>query len=223
MRGLGSVCRYPPGAGRGGPTHGGGVAGQRRTAGGSRATGSVQDRVQHLENLVLGMMQQAHPGQPALELRHKDSSRPGGQVLEQTTDSNDAGVKDAMLSDFTSPSASDYGSATVSTAGVRYVNSAHWAAVLEGIADLKDHLGHIDQDGEDSGALNISGGFDQLTHQIGGPHLLSGCPFATKEGILASMPPRIVVDRLISKYFNSFDMSPGTYHPVTLGLFSGQL
>lgn len=168
------------------------------------------------------MMQHVHPGHPSLELRQKDEARSGGLTLEQTADDNDAGVGNRMVSDFTSPSASDYGSATVSTSGVRYVNSAHWAAVLEGIADLKDHLGHMDQDDDESGTLNSSAGFDQLTRQIGGPHLLSGCPFATKEGILASMPPRIVVDRLVSKYFNSFDMSPGMDR-VALLLVSGQL
>lgn len=210
MRGLGSVCSYPPGVGRGDSTHGG--VGQRCSVGGFRASGPVQDRVQHLEDLVLSMMQHVQPGHQTGELRQRKESgsqTPVGQTHEQTMFEHDAS--------FETPSASEYGSATVSTAGVRYVNSAHWAAVLEGIADLKDHLDHMDQDErDDTRVINVSGELHHVECHMKGPHLLSGCAFATKEGILASIPPRAVVDRLVSRYFNSFDMSPGECSVIVL-------
>jgi hypothetical protein len=86
--------------------------------------------------------------------------------------------------------------------GANYVGSAHWAAVLDGIAELKDHL-----DNEES---RHSEDLDSPYPTITGPQLLYGCPKpADKDEILSSIPTRSVVDRLVSRYFNSFEMSPG--------------
>jgi hypothetical protein len=41
------------------------------------------------------------------------------------------------------PSPSDYGSIKVGDSDVHYVSSSHWAAVLDSIPELRDH---IDQD-----------------------------------------------------------------------------
>lgn len=104
--------------------------------------------------------------------------------------------------DLVSPS--DYGSIKLSTCGVSYVNSAHWAAVLDGIAELK---GHFEKEDEQRLAACSS---DPPQPDLAGPQLLYGCPkHATKEEILAAVPTRSVVDRLISRYFNALDMAPG--------------
>ena len=44
---------------------------------------------------------------------------------------------------------------------------------------------------------------------MNGPELLyGGSPNITKEEILASIPPRTITDRLVSKYFNALDVAP---------------
>lgn len=92
----------------------------------------------------------------------------------------------------------------LTTSGVSYVNSAHWAAVLDGIAELKDHFEREDE------RLLVRCSSEPPKPYLAGPQLLYGCPrYATKEEILAAIPPRPVVDRLISRYFNALDMAPG--------------
>lgn len=103
-------------------------------------------------------------------------------------------------SDTTSPA--DYGAMQSTGGGANYVGSAHWAAVLDSIAELKDHFdneepSHLDEQVEEDSDTEVSGA-----------QLLYGCPKpTTKDEILASLPNRQVVDRLVSRYFNSFEMS----------------
>ncbi|KAM0416870.1 hypothetical protein ACHAPD_005807 [Fusarium lateritium] len=93
--------------------------------------------------------------------------------------------------------------------GANYVGSAHWAAVLDGIAELKDHLDNEESHHSDSQ------GPDLPCPQVTGPQLLYGCPKpADKDEIFSSIPARSVVDRLVSRYFNSFEMSPAVLHSV---------
>ncbi len=48
-----------------------------------------------------------------------------------------------------------------------------------------------------------------------GPELLFGCnKNTTKEDILASIPPRPVVDTLVARDFNAMDMAPGIFHSL---------
>jgi hypothetical protein len=98
----------------------------------------------------------------------------------------------------------DYGSMQSTGGGANYVGSSHWAAVLDGIAELKDHF-----DNEEASHPDVQG-VESPSVDMAGPQLLYGCPKpASKDEILASIPARPVVDRLVSRYFNSFEMSPG--------------
>lgn len=100
----------------------------------------------------------------------------------------------------------DCGSMKVNRSGASYVNGAHWAAVLDGIAELRDHFENEEETSRQPSNLSFP---ESLST---GPQLLcGGTKVVTKEEILASIPPRPVVDRLVSRYFNSFEMSPGEY------------
>lgn len=189
-RGLALSCTYTANVTQ--PSN----AGQHQA---SRPSTSVQDRIQQLENLVVDLMQKTEPKdsihepqvtpEAASPIRALDSLA-GATPTENTTD-------DAS-------SQSDYGSMKLSNSGASYVNSAHWAAVLDRIVELKDHF---EKEEETQVARRVS---DPPYPDSTGPQLLYGCPqYATKEEILASVPARPVVDRLVSRYFNSFDMSPG--------------
>lgn len=95
----------------------------------------------------------------------------------------------------------------ISPDGVSYVGGAHWATVLDSIAELKEHL-----DWELDDSQSVATAEESLPGSpVTGPLLLCGPPRrTTREEILASVPPRPVVDRWISKYFNALDMAPGT-------------
>ncbi|KAF7175026.1 hypothetical protein CNMCM7691_005494 [Aspergillus felis] len=126
----------------------------------------------------------------------------------------------ADLSKGNSP-ASDCGSLQLTQSSTNYVNSAHWAAVLDGIADLKIQLD------EEEEVQNDTPLDEPPFAQRGGPRLLYGCTaLLTKEEILATIPERPVVDRLISGYFTlsichqyeRFWQSPSETPVIWLGL-----
>jgi hypothetical protein len=100
------------------------------------------------------------------------------------------------------------------TAELRYVGGDHWAAILESIADLKDHFDReerlrLAQDYDDQ--ASFGGGGDNNTAR-GRRHrrrtlLLYGCPLpSSRTQIIAVLPPKSAVDRYISRYFNRLDL-----------------
>ncbi|KAK4234689.1 fungal-specific transcription factor [Achaetomium macrosporum] len=106
---------------------------------------------------------------------------------------------------------SDCGSMRMSPSELRYVGGDHWAAILESIANLKDHFDReerfrLAQDEQDT----LGGGAeanDVLRHRRRHTLLLYGCPLpASRAEILAALPPRSAVDRYVSRYFNRLDL-----------------
>ncbi|KAI1368173.1 fungal-specific transcription factor domain protein [Xylaria arbuscula] len=88
-----------------------------------------------------------------------------------------------------SPTPSDNGSIRIQQTVISYVSSSHWAAVL----DTSDPV------------LPLA--------KFPKPQLLySGLKHETSDMILKSLPPRPVVDRLVSRYFNILDIAPGVVH-----------
>ncbi|GFF83644.1 uncharacterized transcriptional regulatory protein C1F7.11c [Aspergillus udagawae] len=109
---------------------------------------------------------------------------------------------------------SECGSMRISDSELRYVGGDHWVAILDGIADLKDHL-----DREEQLRLAQSSDLVEDEHEVGhssgqfararsnGAFLLYGCRRATsRHEILSALPPKSAVDRYISRYFNYLDL-----------------
>lgn len=165
---------------------------------------SVHDRLVQLERLVM-----SHMG---------------------PTRKPDAGhTSDSSLGDRTNPSVntvdvpSECGSMRVSDSELRYVGGDHWPAILDSFTDLKDQLDREEQ-------FRLAGTFDQTEndnddgdgdgdgiHPLGRTHsphalLLYGCrrPSSRTE-ILSALPPRLAVDRYISRYFNSLELTSCWY------------
>ncbi|OBS20077.1 hypothetical protein FPOA_11798 [Fusarium poae] len=166
---------------------------------------TTQDRIRHLESLVYDLMQNSSTNvQDQVQVEATPSPR------EQAHAPTPAAVPAPSANEdpaSTAVSPADYGTMQTTGGGANYVGSAHWAAVLDGIAELKDHL-----DNEES---RHSEDLDSPYPTITGPQLLYGCPKpADKDEILSSIPTRSVVDRLVSRYFNSFEMSPAVLHSV---------
>jgi hypothetical protein len=87
----------------------------------------------------------------------------------------------------------------------RYVGGDHWVAILDSIADLKDHF-HRDE------RLRLADGLDLVQDSDSSPtrsnHALllygNGAPVSRAE-LLAALPAKNAVDRYISRYFNRLD------------------
>ncbi|KAH8705958.1 fungal-specific transcription factor domain-containing protein [Talaromyces proteolyticus] len=93
-----------------------------------------------------------------------------------------------------------------------YIGSSHWATILEDIQNLKDDLS--DEYPDDIAIKRLSSyDFDGM-HDLSPPSisLLSSVACLPREEILAMIPPRKVVDRHISRFFNSFDFASVILH-----------
>ncbi|KAI0102474.1 fungal-specific transcription factor domain protein [Nemania sp. FL0031] len=155
----------------------------------------MQGRIDQLENLVLGLMHQAAPS-PS-DQRASLAPSPSVVDSERTIVAASETLRDV------SPTPSDNGSIRVQQAVVSYVNSSHWAAVLDSIADLRSHFAQEEEaHSRASDPLQPPASFPK-------PQLLYGClMYETPASIIKSLPPRPVVDRLVSRYFNVLDIAP---------------
>ncbi|RTE79295.1 hypothetical protein BHE90_006227 [Fusarium euwallaceae] len=94
-----------------------------------------------------------------------------------------------------------------------YTGSSHWATILDDIRQLKDELSDDFSDSATSPESTL------LTADIGFPttrmSLLTSVACLPREQILAMMPPRKVVDRHVSHFFNTFDFAPVILHRNT--------
>ncbi|ENH74497.1 hypothetical protein FOC1_g10009915 [Fusarium oxysporum f. sp. cubense race 1] len=106
-----------------------------------------------------------------------------------------------------SPRASEPGSMRLNSYGVgtSYVGSVHWAAVLDSISELRDHY----EEQEEARLLATN---DHLFLHSPGPRLLYEPVQTTKADLLASIPARSVVDRMVVRYFNTKGVVPSILH-----------
>jgi hypothetical protein len=105
---------------------------------------------------------------------------------------------------------SECGSMRVDRSELSYVGGDHWAAILNGIADLKDHFEREEGFQLAHDNLDTVGWAD--TDNLPRPRplqtlLLYGCPpTASHSEILAALPPKSASDRYVSRYFNRLDL-----------------
>ncbi|KAK4201204.1 transcriptional activator protein acu-15 [Triangularia verruculosa] len=221
-RGLALSCAYNPEA----PAPQGAsssILGSVRRSSTERPRTAIQDRIQELERLVVTLMQQQQQQQDVARLLQPTAPSsfdspvsPRLTLSTAYTPPSNARPPPALppLQDPATTPSVDLG--RISSDGISYVGDAHWAAVLDSIAELKEHL-----DADDSYTLVPSDEEESANARAphprqsrnSGPMLLYGCPTrASHDEILASIPARPVVDRLISKYFNALDMAPALLH-----------
>ena len=101
---------------------------------------------------------------------------------------------------------SECGSMRISASELSYVGGEHWAAVMETIADLRDHVDREEH-------LRVVDGMHD--HDVPGARnpvprhalLLYGCARASSRAeILAALPPKEAADTYISRYFDRADI-----------------
>ena len=103
------------------------------------------------------------------------------------------------------------GSMRLSASEFHYICGGHWAAILESIADLKDHYNR----GEQDRPSNSSGQGQDYTGDAGVANthaskhsllLYGGYQHASQAEILAALPQKGAVDRYVSRYFNRHEL-----------------
>ncbi|KAF5650113.1 uncharacterized protein FTJAE_678 [Fusarium tjaetaba] len=205
LLGIGLSCTYE----LGGPSKG-------------KSKVSVGDRIQQLEELVRTLLaqQESTPGvDPNGLIRDLSSQAKSPQsvskVPQVSLDENTlVPVIDRAsilqrhgTADSPAPSPTEPGSMRLNPLGVgaTYVGSVHWAAVLDSISELRDHY----EEEEEARMLTIN---DHELLQSSGPRLLYEPVHTTKADLLASIPPRPVVDRMVARYFNTQGVVPSILH-----------
>ena len=123
-----------------------------------------------------------------------------------------AALKSSDRSHAGSTVSSDLGGARMHLHGTNYVSNVHWAAVLDSISDLKDHYEMEEE------ARTLVTSYQPLIHSSG-PRLLYEPVNATKDEVLASVPERPIVDRIVARYFNAQGVAPGKSPPLPILMF----
>ncbi|KEF54839.1 uncharacterized protein A1O9_09281 [Exophiala aquamarina CBS 119918] len=151
-----------------------------------RQSTSIHGRISELESLVMKLIEgQSLPSPPAPK-----SPRPGSLSFVDVFPDTQGPKK--FLDDAASPS--DPGTLELRESGTSYIQSAHWEAILTKIRGLKEDL--------------VT---DSKTPP--GSHLFYGqSRHATRDEILAAVPPRPVVDRLMALHFDSYIITPYLIH-----------
>ena len=151
----------------------------------SRPHVNFHDRISELEELVTTFLQgQTQPGLPTLVSRSSESPS-SANLLPQTHTPDSA-------HDIIEPPA-DPGTLNQNDSGTNYVQSVHWEAILTKIRGLKEDL--VAHDKVPSGS-----------YLFYGPNR-----HATREELLAAVPPRPIVDRLMALHFDSYLITPCQY------------
>lgn len=171
---------------------------------------AVHDRLVQLERLVVSLM--ADSG----------SKAPANSVPEVATQSQTKyAPSDGMIIE-AGDGSTECGSMRISESEVSYVGRDHWAILRDGIADLKIHLDREEQlrlantppnhatDEHGSTFAQPKSGYAMLLY--GGRRLLS------REEILSKLPPKAVVDRYVSRYFNYLDLVSSCEFAILLQL-----
>ncbi|KAL2855323.1 fungal-specific transcription factor domain-containing protein [Aspergillus pseudoustus] len=192
----GQSCTYPEGSPTTGPPQP------------LPSTTSAHDRIVRLEHLVMSMMQDSTAKPSVDQVNDTDMHPIPGPGTPAETIPIETPVDEH----------SECGSLRISDSELRYVGGDHWVAILDGIADLKNHLDREEQ-------LRLAGGYNTIGNELDtadasapprykGALLLYGCRHATsRDDILSALPPKYAVDRYISRYFNYLDLvSSATVH-----------
>ncbi|KAE8383149.1 hypothetical protein BDV26DRAFT_287935 [Aspergillus bertholletiae] len=154
-----------------------------------RPRATIQDRLGQLEQIVVSLMQKT-TGEGQDHLGHHPV--PGSASRDRQNEGE-------VVTGEHSPAQSDGGSIWFNSSDVQYVGGTHWAAILDGIADLKQQLA-----GEDETEVEKP----TMLHTF----LLYGCKSASKDDILEALPDKAATDRYVSRYFNRLDLAPSCIH-----------
>ncbi|KAL4815907.1 hypothetical protein BDW67DRAFT_163347 [Aspergillus spinulosporus] len=188
-RGEGNSCTFVGRGPRGRSSHG-------------RASPThVQDRLQHLENLIMSLAQQRKQGEPQGQEVSPSYPEPVPEILareqaKMLTPPSPPKPEGPSPESEGSPSGGD-GKLLVKDTVTNYIYSAHWKAILEEINEFKQSLQESDDISDEEVFEDDDIGSREPTIWFGISRQMS------KEELLSDMPARQITDRLVSYYLIS--------------------
>ena len=171
---------------------------------------SLHDRLVQLERLVKSLMPDS--ARKPIAGPHPDWGT--GVAPGPAADANRILLVDGVHVDTPIDERSECGSMRMTASELRYVGGEHWAAILDSIADLRDHFDREEllRLANSPHGNNADGDGDAAATPFTktlSPHALllyQRCRPASRPEILAVLPPKPAVDRYISRYFNRLDL-----------------
>ncbi|OAL21954.1 hypothetical protein AYO22_07551 [Fonsecaea multimorphosa] len=153
----------------------------------------AQSRLQKLEEMVTMLMQvnQSTNGQRGQATPPSESSQ---QATSTSAHPDTATAPSAADTSLMTPDPPPHGHLDIRGAETKYLGATHWAAILENIKDIQECLAPEPDDTED-------GGFS--TYRDDPDIILSNLQPMTLAEVCNSMPPRPVVNKLLSLQFNA--------------------
>lgn len=156
------------------------------------------------------------------DLSESSENRDGRGTSDQFTPPDSSGEDNNLRVGFTGPppavnsASTAFGKLKINGSETSYVGSAHWASILDDISDLKRELDDDDDELEPDewqhvNDLTAPSALEESSN-IGS--LLRSPKRLTKAELLSSLPPKAVVDQLVSAWFNSHDPFRPIVHKV---------
>ncbi|KAH7374187.1 fungal-specific transcription factor domain-containing protein [Cadophora sp. MPI-SDFR-AT-0126] len=158
---------------------------------------SMQNRLKHLESLVKNVM----GGQSPLSATQHETSTDYSPNSREPIISDSSGAHTTSEGELTtSPLPQSGGVLFRPDEKATYVGATHWAAILEDIEEVKSYFEETEEALDEDDVRPFSSiAFNATTP-------------ATKSDLMAALPSRIVVDRFVSRYFNSNSTSLQIMH-----------
>ncbi|KAF7594957.1 hypothetical protein BBP40_007765 [Aspergillus hancockii] len=168
----------------------------------------MQNRIDRLESLVLSLMtngSQAAGPAAAIEAISGNSSSIGSQHTTDLDVDVDEDASGGPEESDTEQVTKSFGIMKVDNNKSYYFSEAHWASVLNDIAEVRNYFStHKKQYEEQAEKLKTN----KLPTDVPGSTLLFGAMKSTSRAeIMSSLPSKYTTDILVARYFNSYDPS----------------
>ena len=199
--------------------------GRKKQSSSSQSSSSpdgMQDRIDRLEGLVLSLMtngaQSAGPAAATRALSLNSNSGPleypqdidiGVDGEEEDGIPKGSGTEESE----TDQMVQSLGVMRVDNNKSMYYGDAHWAAILHDIKEVKNYFSQHKKE-YDEQLVKVQEAKSRVDAAPQGPtFLFGGAKPPPYEELLAQMPKRSVTDKLVSRYFNSYDPAVHILHP----------
>jgi len=186
----------------------------------SNSPDDMQNRIDRLEGLVLSLMtngsQAAGPAAAtrALSMNSSTGSLGYPQDVDVDGEEEDAMPRGSGAEESeTDQVAQSLGVMRVDNNKSMYYGDAHWAAILHDIKEVKNYFSQHKREYEEQ-VLKVQEAKSRVDAAPQGPtFLFGGAKPPPYSELLAQMPKRSVTDKLVSRYFNSYDPAVHILHP----------
>ncbi|KAH2744882.1 hypothetical protein KXW77_004144, partial [Aspergillus fumigatus] len=167
-----------------------------RSSQGRKSPTLLQDRLQHLENLILSFTQKKSCEQSQTLSASEQQNTPS-TTAESVVPAVLVNPSSSMEPEPRSSAPESTGRLLENKAGSSYLDGAHWRAILEEVNEVK---GYLQQETDEESEEEF---MDEAFFDSSSPVLLLGLNKpASKDELLADIPPRPVADRLVSQFLH---------------------